>query len=332
VGAAVAAAVDEALGGIEFSDEPTIASRSYRTEIHHGVLGYDEGVFPYPNGALYCSGESDCDPSTIVEDLDRWCFPFPEEQPAPDQTMFTVGQVGDLFFVTFTGEPVTTLAEYVMEGMKRNDGVQDILFLGYTQDYMGYSVLEEDWWQGGYEASGTLWGPRQGVYLADFVIRAFDAFVSGGTIRQPPPWEPFEVAPYQRYAAAQAIGMGEVLTDVLQSYGRTDVVTVEVAGGDPWLGAPLAFLETADGEPVKRPGGQPIDSDGYHFWIDLSPEPPYAEQAAERRFRYSLSMPVSRQHAVRSPLPFGSYRIRVELPMTAGTTTTVYSSPFDIVE
>ncbi|MFW5878925.1 MAG: neutral/alkaline non-lysosomal ceramidase N-terminal domain-containing protein, partial [Myxococcota bacterium] len=203
VGVAVAAAVDEALADLELHDEPELASRTYRTRIDREILGYDDETFPYPYGGIYCNSEADCEAPAVQEELDENCMAFPEDQPAPDQTEFSTGRIGDLFLMTFTGEPVTTLAEYVMEGMHAQEGVEDVMFLGYTQDYMGYSLLEEDWWYGGYEAGGSLWGPRQGQYLADFAIEAFDSFMEGEPLTgQPVPWPPFVVEAYDEYEPA----------------------------------------------------------------------------------------------------------------------------------
>jgi hypothetical protein len=332
IGLDVSAQVHAALGSVTFQDEPTIGGRTYRVRIDRDHIGYDDDTFDYDYGAVYCglSRESDCDASTIEEDFDTVCVPFNEEYPAPDQTLFTVGRVGELYFTTFTGEPGTRLAEKVLAGMELHEGVSDTMFLGYTQDYLGYSILEDDWWQGGYEASGALWGPRQGEYLSNLAILAFDDFM-GTTVfpPQPPPVQPFDDPEYEPLAAATPIDVGTVLEQVQASYGPTEVVSFTVAGEDPWVGAPRAYLETATGEPVLRPGGTPVDSDSYLFWVQLAVEPPWEEEASERSFAWSFHLPVDHAYPM-SPLELsgGEYRLRVELARADGSTDEVSSAAF----
>ncbi len=332
VGVGVAEAVEVALNDLDLDDSPEIALSTFRTRINRNILDYDEDTFPHPYGALYCNAEVDCETAPqVAEGLDKNCIPFPHDQPAPDQTVFSVGRVGDLHLVTFTGEPVTSLAEYVMDGMREHDGVEDVMFFGYTQDYLGYSLLEEDWWWGGYESSGTLWGPRQGQFLADFVIDGFDAFMKEERLQgQPRPWAPFHVDDYELYAPDEAVAFAKIISDVDETYGPTDVVSFTVAGGDPWLGAPMAYLETADGEPVKRPNGQPIDSDGYYFWVDLEPDPPYGEAEGEREFRWTFNLAVTRRYGLTSPVLEGEYRLRVVLPEGGGHNGEVTSRVFRV--
>jgi hypothetical protein len=208
--------------------------------------------------------------------------------------------------------------------------VGQVMFLGYTQDYLGYSILEDDWWQGGYEASGALWGPRQGEYLSNLAILAFDDFM-GTTVfpPQPPPVQPFDDPEYEPLEPAASVAAGTVLEDVQDSYGSTDVIRFTVAGEDPWLGAPIAWLETADGEPVLRPGGLPAMSDSYLFWVELAVEPPWEEEASERSFAWSFHLPVDHAYPM-SPLELsgGEYRLRVELARADGSTDEVSSAAF----
>ena len=331
VGMEVSAQVHAVLSDIEFSDEPIIDAHTYRVHIDREYIGYDDDTFDYEYGGVYCglTGDADCDPDTIEENLDAICVPFNEDYPAPNQTLFTVGQIGELYFTTFTGEPGTRLAEKVMDGMAAHEGVTDTMFLGYTQDYLGYSILEDDWWQGGYEASGALWGPRQGEYLSNLAILAFDAFM--GTKRfpvQPGPVQPFSDPDYDPVVPADAIDVGSILEDVQASYGATDIVSFTVAGEDPWLGPPVAYLEGASGDPVLRPGGIPVDSDSYLFWVQLTVEPEWTEDADERSFAWTYALPVAHSYPMSDLALSGEYRLRVELPRADGGSTEVVSSSF----
>jgi hypothetical protein len=331
IGIDVAAQVHTALAGIELHEEPILDARTYRVRIDRDHIGYDDDTFEYDYGAVYCglTRESDCDPATTEDDFDRVCVPFNEDYPAPDQTLFTVGQVGELYFTTFTGEPGTRLGEKVMAGMAAHEGVSDTMFLGYTQDYLGYSILEEDWWQGGYEASGALWGPRQGEYLSNLAILAFDHFMGTQAFpSEPPPVDPFDDPVYDPIVPADAILVGEVLQDVEDRYGPTDIVRFALAGEEPWVGTPTAWLETASGEPVLRPGGIPIDSDGYRFWVQLEVEPPWEEEASERAFAWSFHLPVAHRYPISGGSLSGEYRLRVQLPRRDGSVDEVLSGTF----
>jgi len=335
VGMEVSARVHEALGEVEYLDEPTLRSQTYRVPIDREHIGYDDDTFDYDYGGVYCgmSGDHDCDAATIEETLDDICVPFNEDFPAPNQTLFTVGQVGELYFTTFTGEPGTELAEKVMDGMVAHEGVTDTMFLGYTQDYLGYSILEDDWWQGGYEASGALWGPRQGEYLSNLAILAFDNFMSGSAfLIEPGPVQPFDTTDAEPVVITTAVEPGVVLQQVESSYTSTDIVQFTVAGEDPWLGAPTAFLETANGAAIERPGGSPADSNSYLFWVQLAVDPSWEndDSTTERSFAWTFSMPVAHHYPISDLGLGGDYRLRVEIPRADGTIDEIVSDGFSV--
>jgi len=336
IGSAVADTVSAALDDLAWEDAPEIVMETHRTEINRAVIGYDEATFTYDYGAVYCGTgeEADCDlATTFLPELDDACIPFSEGFPAPNTTEFTAGRIGDLHLITFPGESGTLLAEQVVGEIQAYSGVVDVLYLGYSQDYLGYSILEEDWWNGGYEASGALWGPRQGEYLADEAVRAFGkTFGFEPLAQEPGPIAPFGTTEFSAYQSPTAIAFGEIVADVEMAYGPTDVLTFTVAGADPWFTAPLAWLETVGGEPVLRAGGIPVDSDGQGFWIDLAVDPPYEDDlsAASRQFQWTFSMPI--QHPVVGALPQldGDYRLRVELPDGEGGHIEVTSATFSV--
>ncbi len=317
LGSLMADAVEEALADVRWVEDPALWMRTTRVPIDRDYLGYDDETFPYEHGGVYCglNNEEDCDPETTVEGLDHQCVAFPEEYPAPKQTELSVGQIGDVHFVTWPGEPGTLLAEEVVTQATARSGVREVMFLGYAQDYLGYSLTEEDWWQGGYEAAGGMWGPRQGDYLIERLLDALDHSLTKGLVvpDHPSPVRPFDIEDYAPREATAALAAGEVLEEVEARYAPDEVVVLGVAGHDPWLGAPVATLERADGTPVTRPGGRPLDSDGYAFWVDLLPDPSYgqAPSAEARTFLWRFHLPITRPVAGR--LEAGSYRLRVVL-------------------
>ena len=337
VGSVVARAAHTALANVKWQTEPKISLRTFRVPIDRKVIGYKDGVFPYEQGGVYCGQniKSDCDTKTTIKDLDQRCIPFPPNAPGPMQTEITVGRVGALHLVTFPGEPVTAVGEKVVAGIKDKTGAADVMFLGYTQDYMGYSVLEEDWWQGGYEAGGTLWGPRQGEYLIGKAIEAAEMQHQGkvpAAGAEPKPVAAFTIPKYTSYAAEGAKDAGTVIAEVKASYTVTDTVVFTAAGSDPWLGAPVAHLETGTGAAVKLANGRPVISDDYAFYVDLAVTPTYKDKlkASQRTFAWTFSMPVRHKVACCLPALSGKYRLRVVLPVVGGKTKEVISNVFEV--
>jgi hypothetical protein len=333
-GLAVADSVTQALAAITWDQDPTIAATTSRIYIDREIIGYESGEFEYEYGGVYCGGEDDCDPATRDADLDSQCIPFTAEYPAPNQTIVTAGQVGGLYFVTWPGEAGTLLAEALMDDIQEtHPDVVDLAFYGYTQDYLGYSLLEDDWWQGGYEASGALWGPLQGEHLRFWIGLAFGTYRKTHIMGiEPGPITPFADPVYDPYVVETAIDPGTLAEDVPGELGTTDRITLTVYGEDAWLGTPLAHLETADGEPVLRPNGVPIDSDGYRMWVDHTVTPTYEDEetASERTFAWQFSMPVQKTTEGAAQLAPGDYRMRVEVPRSDGTTQDVTSSVFTV--
>ena len=335
VGHVVAKAARAALSKVKWQSKPTIALRTFRVAIDRTVLGYAKGEFPYAHGGVYCgqNEKTDCDPTTKIKDLDKKCILFPPNAPAPTQTEITVGRLGDLRLVTFPGEPCTLLAEKVVAGVKKETGATDVMFIGYSQDYMGYSVLEDDWWQGGYEAGGSLWGPKQGEYLTQQAIKAAGMQHRGEEpAKELAPVDAFVIEKYTPYQAEGAKDAGKVLTQVKASYAVTDTVVFTVAGSDPWLGAPVAYLETGAGAAVKLANGRAVTSDDYAFYVDLKTTPTYKEKlkASERVFAWTFNMPAQHKVACCLPKLSGTYRLRVEVPVAGGKTKDVTSKTFEV--
>lgn len=328
VGYSVAEAVSDAIDHVEWEEDPEIFAGVHRVPLNRTAIGYADGVFPYQWGGVFCggTGDTDCDPATTEVNLDKRCIPFPPQYPVPPQTEISAGRVGALEFVTFPGEPGTLLAEKLLGQVRDQLQHANVMLLGYTQDYTGYSILEDDWVQGGYEASGALWGPRQGEYLVQAATSVFRRVVvdhAGIDPLAPAPMAPFDVDGYTPYAPTSAEAVGEIVTDVLPSYRLTDVVSFAIKGSDPWLGTPTATLVREGGEPVVGAGGHRIDSDGYGFWVDLKPRPGYSEDrnAATRAFVWTFSMPSAQSVAGIVPdLTSGRYRLSVNVPTASGHT------------
>jgi hypothetical protein len=332
IGNLVAGSVQTALAGVTYDNTPVLYSEIHRVPINREAIGYDKNTFPYEWGGAFCNAPADqvhCDVLTTIPDLDKDCIAFPQDEPAPMQTEIGAGQVGALRFLTFPGEPTTLLIEKLTGELSADFKSDNVMLFGYALDYIGYSLLEDDWYHGGYEASGSIWGPKQGQYLLDRAHEVFKAVVvdgrGGGRLSdEPDPLQPFVVPSFTPYAATMPQNLGMTVKDVATTYAATDVITLTVRGSDPWLGTPVATLQDATGKPILLKNGRPVTSDGYAFWVDLIPTPSYKDQptATSRAFEWTFSMPASVVvDGVLPKLSGGSYRLEVVLPTASGTQT-----------
>ena len=335
----MAGVVQEALATVQTTAEPVLRTRNVRYPLDRQNIGYAWDEFEFEWGAVYCDSPwATCDELFDIPNLDRGCIPFPEDSPAPLLSMFTVGQIGDLHFTTWSGECGTRLAEEVLANMKAEEGVEDVAFFGYANDYLGYALQEEDWWHGGYEASGAMWGPRQGDYMKERQQEIFaqrDAALCGELpFTEPPPIEQFDLSQSTPWDVEAGIDVGVVAQQPAASYPRGGVATVAVQGNEPWLGTPIATVQREDGAAfvdVQRPGGQAVDSDGYAMWVDITQDPSWDDttEHTDRVFTWTFSLPLDRRG---SDLPAGRYRFSVALPQEAGEPLVVSSEPFDITD
>lgn len=337
VGTIVADVIEPEVAGMTFSSEVFLRSRVFRVALNDRVIGYPEGLWRYPNGGLFCggSGEGNCVDSTRVDGLLGSCVPLGRREMIPQQTVLMAGQIGDLRFVTAPGEWTTALAASVLDDVRARSG-GEAMFIGYANDYTGYSTSEEDWYQGGYETSGAIWGPGQGDYLAARLMEAYETYHDRWV--DPFWYEPEPVPPftgyegYEPYVPEAPVGLGTITADVAATATGDDIVTFTVSGSDPWLGNPIATLERTDGTVVTRPNGEAVTSELIDLWMDLAVEPTYVEmiRAPQRTFSYTFSFPVTRRAGTSIPaLSGGDYRFRVSIP-TDGAPMEITTGAFHV--
>ncbi|MBL6974944.1 MAG: neutral/alkaline non-lysosomal ceramidase N-terminal domain-containing protein [Deltaproteobacteria bacterium] len=323
IGNRAAQTIAAAWDSIELKDEVDLSSLTVWLPLNRDALGYEDGEFPFEWGAVYCGGGGDGEcwsgEAKPIPDIDKGCLLFPEELPAPDRTLVTVGRLGDLVFATFPGEAVTQIGIDLRDAISELAGGLDVAFFGYAQDYIGYATPEWDFYQGGYEASGAIWGPKQGDYLKARILEAagklFDDSVELSWT-PPDPMVPPRVEGTDPWKATASTDPGAVSTQVLAEYGMTDVVEFAVSGGDPWLIAPRTYLEVKTGGdfgPFLRKNGTQVDSHGYEFSMLFSEDPNYfdAPKAAARTFTWTMKLPVTRVADQVTPLTEGTYRLRL---------------------
>jgi len=244
-----------------------------------------------------------------------------------------VGQIGDMTLVTFPGEPGTRLAESVLDRIQGEDSDMSFFFVGYGQDYLGYALEEDDWWYGGYEASGSIWGPRQGDYLADQIVATYNQWQGDTSVDASlPRIEPFPYAIETPFVPEEALQRGTPLTQPASEVTVGAVATFTVAGDSPWYGHPVVAVLDAEGNALSRRGGQPWDGSDPSMRMSLEPNPAYTRDDTEtqRTFEWTITVPTLAQVEGGVSLDPGSYQIQVTLP-TAGDPVVVTSDAFSVV-
>lgn len=337
VGATFAEDLHGALEGLNWTSEPTLGLHTRRVPVDREALGYEgEDEFPYPYGGSQCQApNASCESPTQDFSIDEQCIGFPGDTQWPDRATLTVGQIGDFGIVTFPGEAVTRLAEATMAAIQAEDpSLEHVFYMGYAQDYMGYGLLEEDWYYGGYETEGGLWGPRFGPYLMEQSVAVFRDWK--GTAPLPQAVEPlplFESDPSAVVVAERALKAGTVVAELPSVLNADDRVSFTVLGGDPWLGTPLVSLVHEDGSPVLRANGTPVDSDGLYFDVSLEVTPTYEEaMPAERTFAWTFSFSGRSHVSTGLDLTGGRYRLVASLPIEEGLVPLVLETAVFTVE
>lgn len=320
IGEAAADAVHAAWPDIPLQEEGVVHARVARAPISRRDIGYGEGEFPHENGAVYCGAGTDeaCvgDELPPVRGL-MACIPFPTpESAAPMQVPISAARIGDRMLVTTPGEFAIALGRRVRTEVAAQTDYQDVVIVGYANEYTGYSLPEDDWWHGGYEASGALWGPKQGDYLTGRVIEVALSFADPERrlpFREPPAPPvpgPYDIEPR---ALLRSAVEPQVLADVPPAAEPGALVEYAFAGGDPWPGNPVVTLERRleDGtfEPVRTPDGRPVTTDGYEMTLHLDPDPPYTEEADARTFRWTVRLPTIRTYGGGPALRGGTFRL-----------------------
>jgi hypothetical protein len=156
--------------------------------------------------------------------------------------------------------------------------VTDAAVLGYSQDHHFYLMNEDDWLQGGYEASRDIWGWKLAPYLVEHTMllaqelakepedRVFAPsgnvkpmyWVDSEEVRKPVPFTETEGDPAQ------------VIEEVPEQVEVLDEVTLAWNGGHPGLDLPTVVLERDEGgtfAPATKPGGLIYDDRGFEMMM-----------------------------------------------------------------
>ena len=73
-------------------------------------------------------------------------------------SVITQVHFGNLWFITWPGEPTTEVGRRIVAAVKATGGPQDVWVLGLSNDHMSYFTTEEEFEKGGYEACSNFFG------------------------------------------------------------------------------------------------------------------------------------------------------------------------------
>jgi neutral ceramidase len=340
----------------QFNEQPDMEVNYLRDPFSHELIyPNDPNTFPFENGGFFCTTDyvSDCDNietelTAINCIIDVKIFEeqvLHEEIVLFDHAVYTGIRLGDLYIATMPGEPQSSLGAYLRETVERDYGIaQDkLLVFGYSQDHHFYLMLDEDWYQGGYEVSMNNWGPAMGRYMADASARLIGQLTTpeiednenGLTYKV----ADFSLHPEDRlwdYFATEAGEIGEIIEDVPSTVKRLDVVTFKWMGGDNACGTPNIVLEKFSGagfDAALGKNGLPIDESGYEIVVNYD-FPFEADGPVERLEQWSNVWWIDWD--VATDFATGDYRFAVTGKYYDGSDCIdygpVYSAEFAVVE
>jgi len=316
----IARIVREIQDEITLTDEPEMRVLTRRYTHDRETLGYQDGEFGFYNlygrfqeferGALECGVMApavfgsivDCDdPDTTLVDGHLGCavnidWPiFDLAYEYLSQSPLTVAQIADTYFYTAPGEITAHLAVDIREQIAAELDVpfEKINTLGYAQNYIFYMTQDWDWWQGGFEVEGSLFGWRFGRWLTEEMGPMADELVNN----YPPTYEDPEPKAYRieedPVAAELSENLGDIETQPAATAARFDTIDFAWHGGHPGVDNFTVTLQRRDGAEwidLTRRNGAPYTDKGWEMMVILDPTPPYLGNLPResRDFLYSV--------------------------------------------
>lgn len=292
------AKIGPAFDAIQTRDDVPVGIVSGRVKITRETIGYREGEFHdvttmcedtpayFRYGAFQCvegAPAGDRDPATRFSDGDLNCV-FAVEcltggEPVPQfqKTRLSAMRLGGLAFVTMPGEPVSQFGRNLSDRVEEALPSIDVAIVaGYSQDHHFYLLEEDDWLQGGYEASREIWGWKLAPHLADRAVELARLLEQPASARR---WEAGNLKPmYWDVPAERRVRVSpndegdpaEVFVPVRATVERLEPVRFAWRGGHPGVDQPRITLErqtTGGWEPVRRPGGDVYDDRGFEMLV-----------------------------------------------------------------
>ncbi len=294
---------------IETSENVDLAILSKAIPLNRAAIGYKGTEFNYKYGAGFCGmGAQACDNDFKTKQLAMRSCPFFGKEYGILYTRISVMKINDAIIVTLPGEPNTSLRMKLEEEIKKEFGKDKVMSWGYSQDHLGYLLLPDDWWQGGYEAAMNSWGWKLGEYLISQLkelVKSLDEGVK--QIVENPELEKlgeFEDVPYSPVPIGKSINGGMIKTQPEFSSDKR-YIKFSWYGGDSGIDFPMVHFERFENgafQPVMRKNGLPFDDSTYETFLNYFVSPTYGENPSseERSFIWELLWNV--KHIVPAPM------------------------------
>ncbi|NLH47121.1 MAG: hypothetical protein GX444_00810 [Myxococcales bacterium] len=318
IGAEVAEVVDQVQREIVTDDQPELKVITQRYRYDRQELGYLPGEFgfynrdgefvEYQRGAMECAtlpmdqhgSINDCDtPETKMVDGYLGCLLNLDWSIADDavnylqQSPITVAQIGDQLFFTAPGEITSHLAVDIRTSLAAQLGIpyENINTLGYSQNYIFYILQDWDWWQGGGEMQGTLFGWRFGPWLQKTVGNLAGRLAADDLVVQGDPQPSLYHEALAPVAPEASERLGEINVQPEADQYRFNTVRFSWYGGHPGVDfLTVTLQQQIDGQwrDVRRANGTVYDDKGWEMAVRLFPAPSYKEEKHRdsREFQY----------------------------------------------
>jgi hypothetical protein len=278
IGYFVSRYIEEKLPLIKTSNSVDLEITTKRIPFSRKYIGYTDSEFykmengkpvPYYLGAFQCcteykeggykDGDLGCLLETTFLNYDRPVYQF-------TKTRLAAVNLGGLYLVSVNGEPSAQYGEYVVSELKKK-GMKDVLTVGYSMDHHLYILLRDEWLLGGYESSMSIWGYKNGEYIAKESIELASQLLTpekedNSNNIKPEWWEEDEPA----VKPLAASNKPAFFVNPAPAIKRGEIVTVKWHGGHPGVDSPVIYLQRKNQdtfENVKFAGG--IDYVDTHF-------------------------------------------------------------------
>jgi len=311
IGLEAASRVVPALEAIQTSSSLELRVKTIRIPASNDLINPDGSFDRFPHGGTFCMpAEPNCEeplrqytPDTLS------CIPVPEPFGVSWVQLSSawlgepseLEEGGGLTLVTLPGEPLTSVGVELRDRAREATASDQAWVLGYAQGYLAYLLHPDDFYLGGYEAQGALWGPGFGQFLINRGVEVASHVRDSAQplsflplpIPEPEPFEEAELS-FERPLSAPSW----LSTPALDEGG---LWVASWAGGDPAIDQPFVTLEravesaddTLSWEPVRHLSGLEWSSDGMELQLSLSVTPPYTESLSleARSFEWRVTLP-----------------------------------------
>lgn len=307
IGKEAAEKIIPALNEISVSADLDLKVKTLRFPMSNELINPDGQFDRYPHGGAYCYplNDSNCPDEEgrqrIYTSEDLLCLITVPEADGIRWGQIAAVQLGDLGMVSLPGEPLTSVGLELRDRARELTGLNQVWVLGYTQGYLGYLLHADDYFLGGYEGAGGIWGPGLGSFLIDRGVEVIAHLIDSTRPLSflPVPLPLQADVPREEVVIEEAIGGHDWIQ---QPYLNEDGLwTAEWRGGDPAIDTPYVLLEqetlAENGEsvwlPVSHLSGLLWDSLGPEIELSLRVDPSYSEREEQsgRTFYWKASMP-----------------------------------------